>query len=192
MDGTVLFIPAAKGTIKFNGINSANPLKILKWVCEDNNVAALIFDTPSGDQRAAKWSVDASKVIVSVLRITRQFRVGTRRYFQEHLSEWEGKNIILVPNAVPLKDICIDGKMIELESFKEEQILAPFEEVFQGTSNHLDTRMLEEDRFGVNEVERFKYVESVLFGVDELNDSDEAMAYARYEFLAEILGEYYE
>lgn len=189
-DGTILFIPAAKGAIKLNSGSSENRLNELKDVCRRYGAAALIFDTPAGDQRAAKWSVDASKAVVTVMRITNQFRVGTKRYIKENLGEWGGKNIILCPNAVPTHDICIDGVEINLADFKAEKIIDYFSELFENSNNYLDLRMLEGDLFGVNEVERFKYAESVLYAAKHRNDTDEAMAYERYKLLAEILGEY--
>ena len=189
-DGTILFIPADKGAIKINSGSSENRLKELKDICNTYGAAALIFDTPAGDQRAAKWSVDASKVIVTVMRITNQFRVGTRRYIKSNLGEWAGKNIILCPNAVPTHDICIDGEEINLANFKQEKIIEYFSELFENANNYLDLRMLQGDLFGVNEVERFKYAESVLYAAKKINDTDEAMAYERYKLLAEILEGY--
>lgn len=188
MAGTVLFIPADKGTEKLKTGSSENRLKELKQVCRDNNVAALVFDTPAGDQKAAIWSVEASPTIVTVLRITNQFRAGTRRYFSEHLGDWENKRVILCPNAVPMKDITIDGETIELNAFKHDKILTFFRDVFNNSSNYLDTSMLD-DGFGVNEVERFKYKECVLYSVKKLNDTDEALAYERYKLLAHVIGE---
>ena len=190
MAGTVLFIPADKGTSRLNSGTSENRLNELKDVCFDNGVAALVFDTPAGDQRVAKWSVDASQVIVTVLRITNQFRAGTRRYFLEHLGDWENKDIVLCPNAVPMHDITIDGVTINLQDFKKEKIIDYFRNVFTSSSNCLHIDMLDGDGFGVNEVERFKYQESVLYNVKKLNDTDEALAFERYKLLASILGEF--
>lgn len=191
-EGTVLFIPAAKGAIKFNGASSENRLIELKKMCSHYGARALIFDTPAGDQRAANWSVAASKVIVTVMRITRQFRVGTKRYLKENLGEWGNKTILLCPNAVPTHDITIDGKEIKMDQFKQEDIIEYFSQLFEDNfnENYLDLRMVEGDGFGVNEVERFKYEESILYASRHLNNEDEALAYERYKTLADILGDY--
>jgi len=187
-DGSILFLPADKGSERLNNVNM-NPLDNLKKLCLDNGVSALIFDTPAGDQKAAKWSVETSKIIVAVMRITRQFRIGTRRYFQEHLDEWENKHVILVPNAVPDGKIKIRGEEVNLDELKQNEIIDVFEEVFSGSSNYLDLGMLENDKFGVNEVARFKYIESVLYSEDSNNLSDdEKKAVEQYENLAELIG----
>ena len=189
-NGSILFLPADLGMVSTKEEN-ANPFQLLRKACKDRGVSALIFDTPSGDQKTARWATSISNEIVTVMRVTNQFRLGTQRYFKNHLNDWENKKIIICPNAVPLENkIQIDGKIINLEEVKEKEFIDKFNEIFSDseTENELNLEMLEDDNFGVNEVNRFKYSESILFKVKkDTMLEDERKARESYERLARIL-----
>lgn len=186
-NGSVLFLPADLGIVRTKEENT-NPFEYLKKACKLRGAAALIFDTPSGDQKTAKWATSVSDKIVTVMRITNQFRLGTQRYFENHLQDWEEKEIILCPNAVPRENIQIDGRTIDLVELKEHEFIEKFSDIFADGANTLNLEMLEDEDFGVNEVKRFKYSESILYKVNkETMLDDETQARNSYEKLASVI-----
>jgi len=186
-NGAILFLPADLGMVSTKEEN-VNPFGYLKKACKMRGASALIFDTPSGDQKTAGWATSISDQIVTVMRITNQFRLGTVRYFENHAKDWADKRIILCPNAVPMENIQIDGVTIDLEELKQKEFIERFSELFNDGANELVLDMLDEERFGVNEVRRFKYSESILYNVNpETMLEDEKKAKDSYEHLASIL-----
>ena len=87
-----------------------------------------------------------------------------------------------------MENIQIDGVTIDLEELKQKEFIERFSELFNDGANELVLDMLDEERFGVNEVRRFKYSESILYNVNpETMLEDEKKAKDSYEHLASIL-----
>ena len=187
-DASILFMPAKPGASLNAGDSydkgGINPLVIFSKLCKQYKCKAIIFDTPAGDQLAARWSLDVSDVVACCMRITYQFRRGTIDFLSRKDKEYEGKEYILVPNAVPTDEIIIDGSIYDLNAVKNEILERTGSGMFR--NNNVNVQMLEEGYFGVPEVKRFKFEEGILYTAKEVAD-DERVALDCYERLAKII-----
>ena len=87
-----------------NGTNfdSSNiSLKSLNRLCQDMNCKAIVMDTPAGEQLTSRVALSISKKVVTVMRITSQFRTGTYNFLNDVAHRYSGKEFIITPNAVP-------------------------------------------------------------------------------------------
>ncbi len=159
-----------------------------KRFCRNNRIPMAVMDSASGDQLTAQMSSQNADNLVLCMRPTSQFRMGTFNYLRR-LSRKSARNddqrVIILPTVVP-KDCLIDG---------EEQLKRACEDIkkFVDGINNLDicTDFTTEKRFGINEVTRFKWKETVLNKIKADNASslteDEKEAIERYSDLARII-----
>ena len=184
-NGSVVFIPASKNSSAelnnvIDGKGMAEGLRKARKTLLNYGCKALIFDAPSGYQMAADAALSVSNKIVNVLRITRQFREGTRIFWQEKGTRFEDKEIILVPNAVPKEDT--------VSIYSVSTLLKKIEEIknFIYDGNKVNTTFLDEFK-GINEVALFKLKEENLYFNEKENvflQEDEKAALKAYERLA--------
>lgn len=195
-NNSVLFIPAETGKPINKEANSnydaggivKERFKAIINFCEKYDCAAVIFDTPAGDQLTANWSIEYSNVIATCMRITFQFRYGTVDFMKRMLPRFCNKKFVIVPNAVPTEEITIDGMKVSYDKIKQ-QIVDSFTELdANGNKFCLDMAGVGEDFFGVNEVKRFKIQEGILFKLsEELLAPDEKKAITAYKKVAACL-----
>ena len=158
----------------------------LRRFCRKNGIKAVVIDSSAGDQFSAVLSTGAADDIVCCMRPTMQFRIGTFNYLHRLSEKTQDKRIVLLPTVVPSTDKEIDGEMQREKAIKN--ICARVED--------LDMRMVRtdfvtEDCLGINEVERFKWKEGVLYKIGQTSEltADEKEATRRYSKLARILAE---
>ena len=123
------------------------------------------------------------------MRPTKQFRVGTTRFLDRLKksivdSTIQQAKVILLPTAVPQRDIVINGKNQRAYSRKV------IGDIFSAYS-YISTEFVKEDCFGVPEIERFKWQEACLFPLANdgalTDESDAQCALERYEQLAKAI-----
>ena len=182
---SILFLPAdthmESGTLEFR---EYGPLSKAIEKSEEYECAGIIFDCPSGGQCTATASIEYSDILVIVMRITYQFRKGTFRYldiFDKQKSV--DKELVIVPNAVPGDRILIGGQPFDYDDVKEDIIYNLKENVVRRKVNF---HMLEDGRFGVPEVPRFKIREGILYNIENRTPEEE-FALKMYEEVAEAV-----
>lgn len=185
-DDTILFLPVKTGAeISFEASydQADNYLHDLAKLCNKYNCKALVLDTPTGDQLTAKWALEVSTDILTVMKITFQFRRGTIDFLKRKDKEYCLKNFIIVPNVVPTEEIIVDGIPYNYEAVKRE-IVDNISRVI--TRNKVNLDMLKDGKFGVPEVKRFKLKEGILYTINELTQ-DERNAFDVYQEIVEII-----
>ena len=107
-DKSILFVsaqpvPGAESLSEDGNYDGTNvSLSSINRLCRLYNCKALIMDTPSGTQLPGKAALAISNKIVTVMRITKQFRTGTAEFLREKTKgELKDKEFVIVPNAVP-------------------------------------------------------------------------------------------
>lgn len=159
--------------------------KKLKQFCKNNHLPGLVLDSASGDQFAARIAVEYATDIVVCMRPTMQFRAGTFGYLKRLAADGLPTNIILLPTVVPQDDIKIN------EEYQKSKAIANIRKRAQNWMSGLQIYMdfICEETFGINEVQRFKWEEGVLYKIGQKQPllPDENTACARYKQLAELL-----
>ena len=156
------------------------------------DVPAVIFDSSVGNTALANVSNEVSNIIVCVMRPTTQFVNGTHRYLldaETGRKPLANKDIILVPNVIPDKEIIIGNA--RYPDAAVDRILNVFvrSETFRNSSrNHYHMEMLDQREFGIPMVESFTYVESQLLQKKNLHGNEE-LVLGRYKKLAQIIDE---
>ena len=186
-DRKILLIEAEPG-YNFDSYNgggrATNPILKLARLCNNYGCKALIFDTPSGDQQTAKWSIAASNIVVCCMRVTVQFRYGTINYLKRKDLEHADKRFIVVPNAVPQDPVMIRGVKYDFD-FMHKDMFEDFEKI-KLKNNKLDMGMFEDGYLGIPEVKRFKFREGILFK-EKNRQNDEELAIKSYEKLSSLI-----
>ncbi|MCL2063393.1 MAG: hypothetical protein FWG98_03340 [Candidatus Cloacimonetes bacterium] len=162
--------------------------KNLERFCTNNHFAGIVIDSSAGDQFSAKLSVNAASIVVCCLRATTQFRTGTFRYLDRYKRINKDKDIILLPTVVPRLDREIDGK---------KQLNAALEDIMEKIKifelKNINSSFIDYDKLGINEVERFKWREDVLYKLEHIDKitllEDEKEAANRYQKLSEVIAE---
>lgn len=163
-------------------------------VCEDCfDVPAVIFDSSVGNTALANISNEMANIIVCVMRPTIQFVNGTRRYLVG-LEEGEklsggGKEIVLVPNVIPDKEIIIGNSRYPDAAI--DKIINTFvnANMFKNSPNNTyHMEMLEPEEFGIPMVDSFMYVEGQLLNKKNYYGNEE-LVLSRYRKLARIINE---
>ena len=160
-------------------------LRELNSLCEDMHCKSIIMDCPAGFQLTGMLALGISQKIVTTMRITKQFRIGTYDFLSEKSKEYSGKEFIIVPNVVPKpEDTGYDvGSIIN-------EIVARTKESISET-NKCNLSMLTNGRLGINEVKMFKFEESNLKYEESENGRtlkpDEQEAVESYKYLSEEL-----
>lgn len=197
-DASVLFVPAIPSQIKNTFNVSANgPIHDFVKTCENYGAAAVIFDTPAGDQTIARGAVNNTRTLVVCLRITKQHREGTANYLKRKLNDIDGRRIIVVPNAVPdvNEKILINGIPYNFEAVRQSMIENYGKIIEDSDDNTFVDEMLSKDYYGIPEVKRFRFQEGILYDIKnnlrygvEFTE-DEEKAYNAYKHLAEVIAE---
>ena len=175
-DKSILFVsaqpvPGAESLSEDGNYDGTNvSLSSINRLCRLYNCKALIMDTPSGTQLPGKAALAISNKIVTVMRITKQFRTGTAEFLREKTKgELKDKEFVIVPNAVP-PTAGTNYRSTE----KPEKLNLTF---------------LTNGNKGINEVNLFKFEEESLKseeGYRELKN-DEQNAVKMYKLLAKEL-----
>ena len=158
----------------------------LNRFCRKNGIKAVVIDSSAGDQFSAVLSTGAANDIVCCMRPTMQFRIGTFNYLHRLSEKTSDKRIVLLPTVVPSVDREIDGEYQRLKAINNIT-----ERVDDLDIDDVCMEFVKESCFGINEVERFKWKEGVLYkiGLTTELSSDEVEATKRYRKLANILAE---
>lgn len=155
----------------------------LRKFCKNNGISALAFDTPTGDQITAKFSLKASNCVVCCMKNTMQFRKGTFNYLKRIAAEIDIDSLVIFPTVVP-KDLELDGV-----SQMDDSINSIKQSIQDLSFEDINTEFVKREMFGINEIERFKWKEDILYKLEkkgELRD-DEKEGIKRYKKLAEIV-----
>lgn len=189
-----------EGSVLFLGVNDKMPIDntqlesggtrtIMRQIvrlCENNNLP-LVFDSSAGEQNSALLVTAVSTEIVCCMRPTTQFRMGTFNYLRRLDDKGTSANLILLPTVVPELDYILEDGSSQKERALNE-IRSDAEKFKQGNLK-LRTDCIEK-YFGINEVQRFKWREGLLYLIEKekgLRAEDEKEAYKRYKELAELL-----
>ena len=188
----VLCLPANPGE-KFSGesnYDSAQSVNLTKFKRMAKDIAVgVLFDSAVGDQLPAIWSNHYSNYIMCCLRPTKQFRVGTNRFFDLFDERVSSKKIIVIPNVVPTDELTIvdeEGKINQYPGFAKERIIEDFRDNLVRNKNSYMLDLLSGDKFGVPKIDRFMWQESVLKNARNLTQLEHT-ALKRYEEIAEII-----
>lgn len=190
-DYAVMFLGVddSSNTVDRAVIDGAREAVLIKFrhFCINNKVKAAVADSAAGDQFSARLAVEMADKLVFCMRPTMQFRIGTFNYLRRMSMRVGNFNddtdIILLPTVVP-SDIEIDG-VRQLSSAAED-----VRERLDSLENLRIVRdFVEESRFGINEIVRFKWKEDILYklGKDKKLAEDEAVAIERYGKLAHLI-----
>ena len=188
-EGAVLFVSAhtTRDNTYLNNHNNydgrGTSLNRLVRLCECYGCKALVMDTPTGSQLSSTVSLDISDVIVTVMRITRQFREGTIEHIRRLDNNYCDKKFVIVPNAVPYVD--------QKHSNIIDRIFADMRNIFGNglTNNIMNTDFIKNGLMGINEVQILKLNEYNLFIESKTREltGDEQSALGKYKQLAEIV-----
>jgi len=151
--------------------------------CKKNNFSAVVIDSSAGEQFSAILSMKVATTVVQCMRVTWQFRIGTFNYLERLKEKNTDKEIILLPTVVP-NDREIDG-ILQLQSTIDDVI----ERINVFQLENINTDFIRIEQFGINEVERFKWKEEVLYKIakEHALEEDEDKATKRYLKLAQLI-----
>lgn len=193
--GAVLFLGVNDG-MKYDNTQMTGGKELLisklRKFCRNNDLPAIVLDSASGDQFAAIMATRYATETVCCMRPTVQFRIGTFNYLTRHALENAASNYILLPTVVPMQDVEIDGEMQKANAVKSitRRVKRLHEETKeQGGRISVCTEFISEDMLGINEVQRFKWQEGVLYKIaqEQKLTADEEEACRRYAKLASVI-----
>ena len=192
-DASVLFVSAKATNTDNYYINNTNNfdaagigLSGLVELCERYGCKALIMDTPAGEQLASDAALNISDTIITVMRITKQFRQGTFTFLKARSSRYEGKRFIVVPNAVP-HIAGVNAKIIDNIFASINASLSSIPD-----KNTIDIDFANNAFSGINEVQLFKINEASLFLEKRnrtLTEDEEAASEKYIELARKILND---
>ena len=168
-----------------NNFDASNVnLSTFRKICENCGCKAIVMDTPAGGQLSGTVALKESRVIVTTLRITKQFKDGTAEFLKNAGSRFHYKNFIVVPNAVP------DA---EGTDFSMSNIMSNICSTFKNCNvseneNILNLSFVENGENGINEVKLLKFEETNLFKKGKETGvllQDEESAVKKYQKLAD-------
>lgn len=182
----------------------------LKYMPEANRPKAIIFDCAAGMQPSTLVAFTLTDCSVMCMRPTLQFRMGTRDYLIDKIpaeiknarKHRQNRRVILLPTSVSSLSLAEDEpnkanakkELVNLRDTVLKDIMVGLinkiysEEDFRGGLGYtLVTDMMESENYGIPEIERFKWQESLLFKLDELWTEQEKLLRTRYEMLADII-----
>jgi len=198
-DGTVRLLGSSTAGGKGELSHMEDNLETIKKLCAAYNCRAIIFDTPSGTQFAARRSINASDTVVVCMRPTYQFRTGTKEFLMGEHDHGGKRRYLICPTAVSLRESVILRSRYpqDIKGKIEEEVVNPVNQSFEQGRHKLIDGLLERAEgsmlVGIPEVERFKWSESCLYqlltdNIDDLN-ADDTMAIERYELLSRLICE---
>lgn len=167
---------------------------------EEDRPVAMIFDCAAGLQMSTLAVLREALTSVTCMRPTMQFRLGTEEYLAEKLPKQIAKtgkkrNVILLPTSVAsLENTTSPVAAKELQklrasSYKKiSSMIARIMDMDEGKLGYtLNYSMIKAvDDMGLPEIERFKWEEGLLYGLQNLTEKEKSLA-ARYEELAQNL-----
>lgn len=158
----------------------------------NNLFRAIVMDSAAGDQLSANLAINASDNLVVCMKMTSQFRVGTFNYLNrfalKHSDVASFIDLVLLPTVVPPNAV-IDGEaQFDLSINDISKRIDDLENDFDVNVNR--TFVSDRNRFGINEVIRFKWKEDVLYRISKNAQltEDESRAYNQYDRLSEVIG----
>ena len=184
-DRAILFVSAQpllgaeslseEGNYDSNNVSLSN----ISRLCSRFNCKAIVMDTPSGNQLSGKKALSISNKIVTVMRITKQFRKGTAEFLRDR-TELSNKEFIIVPNAVPTSL----GTNYNLHTIMEN--ISGLLKLSINNPSDLNLKFLENGNTGINEVNLFKFTEENLKLEQSYRElkPDEKNAIEMYKLLA--------
>jgi MinD-like ATPase involved in chromosome partitioning or flagellar assembly len=185
------------GAVLFLGVDDRKPIdnnqmdgtkegvfSKLNRFCRNNGIKAVVMDSSAGEQFSAILATQAANDIVCCMRPTMQFRIGTFNYLHRLSEKTQDKRIVLLPTVVPNADKEIDGEFQRDKSIDNIKKRAGDLKI-----DNICLKFVEPNCFGINEVERFKWKEGVLYKIGQTSElsADEKEATKRYSKLAGIL-----
>lgn len=190
---SILCLPAMPGG-KLGLTNYDAPEGLLEEFrdeCDNVGCCGILFDSAVGNQLTAGWSNRFSKYILCVMRPTKQFRDGTNRFFDNFDKRvGKNKNIIIVPNVVPTDELTIieNGEERHYPEYARTAILNDFSDnVSRGNNNYI-LDLAQGDIFGVPKIDRFMWLEGILYNVAENKLSPtEKDALKQYKKIADLI-----
>ena len=174
---------------EIDGTSEELLLKLEQFAEYNDRIKAIVFDSASGEQTVANFAIKGSKTLVCCMRPTMQFRKGTFRFLDRLKGKHMERNVVLLPTVVPPEEMDIKIKGI----WQRKAALYKIQESASNYKNSclsIDRTFIQEDCFGINEVQRFKWQEGVLYKLEKenvLEAEDEKTATKRYKKLAQVL-----
>ncbi|MCL2218337.1 MAG: hypothetical protein FWB94_00400 [Chitinispirillia bacterium] len=155
----------------------------LRTFCNNNNFKAIVLDSAAGTQYVAKLAVTAATLLVSCLRATTQFRIGTFNYLRKLMADHPRKKVILLPTVIP------EDRMINDKSQYQTTVEDITRKISIFKLQNVNVDFVDVECLGINEVERFKWLEGVLYKMEQERKllPDEQIAAQRYRKLAETI-----
>lgn len=195
-DRDILCLPAYPGaSLGAQGSSyDGDPDRCQKFVAECKKVGCcgILFDSAVGDQLTARWSNKFASHIMCCMRPTKQFREGTKRFFESFDDSKQGKTVIVIPNVVPTEALTLreDGEARGYPEYAREQIIESFADNIERDENTYVMDMVTGDVFGVPKIDRFMWQEDILDNLakDELTDC-EKVALKQYKKIATLICE---
>ncbi len=194
-DNAIRCLPAMPGERFSDGANyDCDDSKFRSFInlCEQIGCCGVLFDSAVGNQLTADWSNTWATHIMCCLRPTKQFREGTKRFFDEFDEKIGEKKIIIIPNVVPTDplDLMDNGTMRHYPEHAKSEIISSFSDNITEGENEYILDMLEGDSFGIPKIDRFMWQEGVLSNsINTLNDL-ERVALRQYKKIASIIKEH--
>ena len=196
MDRSILFIPAPQQDEDYLGLSNADGVNIslarFRDICKSYRCKAIVMDTPAGSQLAGECTLSISHKIVTTMRITTQFSIGTKEFLSKRGRRLSDKEFIIVPNAVPAATQKGEDTVYDMNRIMNK-IAQDCTSGLGGTNddrgNHLNFAMLENGNQGIGEVRSFKFEELNLRREQNYHAlaHDEIAAMRMYAMLAEEL-----
>lgn len=152
-------------------------------ICFNSNCKAIIIDTPAGNQLSGDAALKISNKIVTVMRITKQFRNGTFEFLNEKSKKFNDKEFIIVPNVVPN----FDNTDYDIEKYIKIIKTNSNDSITGNNMNNLT--MLKDNELGINEVNLLKFEEKILANIEKPTP-DELLAINKYKVLAKELAKW--
>lgn len=187
LDRSILFI-TANSKDSLNGSNNfdAANINLRGFVRKLERIGcrALVMDNPAGGQLSSDIALRVSDKIVTVMRITKQFREGTREFLAQE-KNYSAKDYIIVPNAVP----SAKGTDYSIEKIMNN-IAVTMKQAGEFTGeNTVNTDLVK--KCGIGEVVRFKFEETNLMFRSEIEGAtladDELQAAEKFFYLSEVI-----
>lgn len=162
--GSILFLGVDPRGEYFYNRNSAKEASIMRLFldfCEkEKHIHTVICDSPCGRQTVAEILRENTDILICCLRMTKQFRRGTKSFISEINTDEDAGlfDLVILPVAVPEDDP--DRKRRALDSFRMD-----IEDIFRSEPGYLSKEKVHLDMLeygGINEVMSFKWEERIL------------------------------
>lgn len=149
-------------------------------ICRRYNCKAIVMDAPAGDQLCGLKALELSDDVVTAMRITQQFRLGTYEFLNEKMKNYPGRKFVIAPNAIPADEFDNYSVRAILDGIKAEiqKLGAKYDDC------QVNTSLIDDGRMGINEVSCFKIQEECLRARNGVYRADEQSALEQYQLLS--------